>query len=269
MRGMIVSRRALLGLGALAAVTVVEGCTRAVRRTASTAAADTTPGPTPGPTTRPAATSTPSRTAASAASGRPAVEIAHAHTGRPEVALTFHGAGDPGIAREILAIAADHGAKITVMAVGAWLAQQPQMAADVLHGGHDLGNHTYNHLDIDALDEATAKSEIVRCRDVLHTLVGTGGTLFRPSQSQHATSLVLRLAGAAGYPTNLSYDVDSLDYTDPGAAAVRANVAHATAGSIVSMHFGHAGTVAALPAILADLKGRGLRAVTATELLAA
>lgn len=38
-------------------------------------------------------------------------------------------------------------------------------------------------------------------------------------------------------------------------------------GSVVSLHFGYAGTIAALPGILDDLKRRGLRAVTTTELL--
>ena len=56
--------------------------------------------------------------------------------------------------------------------------------------------------------------------------------------------------------------------TDPGADAVQAGAATATAGSIVSLHFGHPGTVAALPGILDDLRARGLQAVTASTLLA-
>jgi hypothetical protein len=35
----------------------------------------------------------------------------------------------------------------------------------------------------------------------------------------------------------------------------------------VSLHFGYADTVTALPAVLAELHRRGLRAVTTTELL--
>jgi hypothetical protein len=37
----------------------------------------------------------------------------------------------------------------------------------------------------------------------------------------------------------------------------------------VSLHFGHAGTVTALPAILRGLTGRGLRPVTLSALLSA
>ena len=38
-------------------------------------------------------------------------------------------------------------------------------------------------------------------------------------------------------------------------------------GSIISMHFGHPGTVTALPAIVHGLAKRKLRPVTLTELL--
>jgi peptidoglycan/xylan/chitin deacetylase (PgdA/CDA1 family) len=197
----------------------------------------------------------------------PAVEFAHGSRTSRQVALTFHGAGDPQIARELLAIFAAAHANVTVLAVGTWLAANPQIAREIVDAGHELGNHTYSHLDIDSLDEAAARTEIVRCRDLLRAQVGSGGMLFRQSQAQHSTPLVRRLAGDAGYRVCLSYDIDSLDYTDPGPAAVRANVATAQPGSIVSMHFGHPGTVVAMPQILADLAARGLQPVTASTLL--
>ncbi|UQX88689.1 polysaccharide deacetylase family protein [Jatrophihabitans telluris] len=202
------------------------------------------------------------------AAGVPAVEITHGPRSTNQIALTFHGAGDPAIARQLLGVFAAARVHVTVMGVGTWLSGNPAVAREIAAAGHELGNHTFQHLDINSLDPATARSEIIRCRDVLRSLVGSGGLLFRPSQTQHASRDVLGLAGAAGYRTCLSYDVDSLDYTDPGAAAVRANVAQARAGSIVSLHFGHPGTVAAMPAILRDLSARGLRPVTASRLLA-
>jgi peptidoglycan/xylan/chitin deacetylase (PgdA/CDA1 family) len=195
------------------------------------------------------------------------VQVAHGPRNRPEVALTFHGQGDPGLARELLAELRAHAARVTVMAVGTWLVQYPAMAADILAGGHELGNHTYHHWDINSLDRPRARSEIDRCRDVLRSLTGSPGQHFRQSQAPTATPLVLALAGQAGYPVALSYDVDSLDYTDPGAATVRSNVRAARGGSIVSMHFGHPGTLEAMPGILADLAARGLKPVTAQTLL--
>jgi peptidoglycan/xylan/chitin deacetylase (PgdA/CDA1 family) len=196
------------------------------------------------------------------------VEIVHGPRTHPRVALTFHGQGDPAIARAILDEAERGGAHVTVLAVGSWLDEHPDLARRILDGGHDLGNHTLRHLDINALSEAEADAEIRGCAERLRRLTGSIGTWFRPSRTAHASPLVARLARGAGYPHVLSYDVDPLDFTSPGAPAVTRRITgEVRNGSVVSLHFGYADTVAALPAVLEDLNRRGLRAVTTTELL--
>ncbi|GLX01670.1 polysaccharide deacetylase family protein [Microtetraspora sp. NBRC 16547] len=195
-------------------------------------------------------------------------EVVHGPRERPMVALTFHGAGSPKLADEALLAIEKAGGHATVLAVGTWLDQYPAMARRVLDGGHDLGNHTQNHLDISSMDAVSARREIEECAARLRTLTGSIGSWFRPSAARTATPLVRRLSARAGYPTCLSYDVDSLDHTDPGPDAVVANVLRAVRpGSVVSMHLGHPGTVTALPRILDGLRTRGLRAVTVTDLL--
>ncbi|AEY91810.1 polysaccharide deacetylase [Streptomyces corchorusii] len=184
------------------------------------------------------------------------------------MALTFHGQGDPALAHALLDTAEQRGARLTVLAVGTWLDQHPDLARRILDGGHDLGNHTQRHIGVNTLPEAEARREITDCAARLKRLTGSIGTWFRPSRAPAASPLVARLARAAGYPHVLSYDVDSLDYTRPGAAAVTREVlAGVRNGSVVSLHFGYPDTVAALPDVLTELGRRGLRAVTTTELL--
>ena len=206
--------------------------------------------------------------AAAPASARPTGELVHAGTGRPEVALTFHGAGDEALARRLLTLLHDHGAAATVLAVGTWLRRYPDAGRMVVDLGHELGNHTWSHPDLAALDEAGVRVEIERCRDLIAGTTGGPGAFFRPSQAQHATPIVRRAAVAAGYPAVLSFDVDSRDFTDPGAAVVRRNAAAVTAGGVVSLHLGHPVTLNALPGVLDDLSARGLRPVTASTLFA-
>ncbi|MCB5182698.1 polysaccharide deacetylase family protein, partial [Streptomyces antimicrobicus] len=199
--------------------------------------------------------------------GRP-VQIDHGPRDRPQVALTFHGNGDPATARAVLAEAERSGARLTVLAIGTWLDAHPELARRILDGGHELGNHTWHHGDINAMAEAEAYAEITGCAERLKRLTGSIGSWFRHSQGRYASPLVQRLAQRAGYPHVLSYDVDSLDFTSPGAAAVIRNVIGTVrSGSVVSLHFGYADTVDAMPPLLEELARRKLRAVTTTELL--
>ncbi|MGM9384873.1 polysaccharide deacetylase family protein [Streptomyces antibioticus] len=259
-------RRVVLRAGA--GLVVAGACAAGCARTGAVAhsAPDATSPPPASPT---GASTAPARPAPSPRRfpGQP-VQVDHGPRGRPRVALTFHGNGDPATARALLAEAERRGARITVLAVGTWLDAHPEMARRILDGGHDLGNHTMRHLDINTMSEADATREIEDCAARLKRLTGSVGTWFRPSRAARASPLVETLARRAGYPHVLSYDVDSLDFTSPGAPAVTRTVLDAVrGGSVVSLHFGYADTVAALPAVLDELDRRGLRAVTTTELL--
>lgn len=185
------------------------------------------------------------------------------------VALTFHGAGVPARTSAVLEIARAHDAHLTVFAVGQWLQANPGLGKAILAAGHDLGNHTWSHQPMRHLSASEADAEVSRGAAQVAAVRGTAGLLFRPSGTPTSTPVIRAAARTAGYLRCISYDVDPQDYLDPGAAAVESRtLAAVRAGSIVSLHLGHEGTVAALPGILAGLRSRGLRAVTVTELLA-
>ncbi|MBN0048922.1 polysaccharide deacetylase family protein [Streptomyces actuosus] len=253
------------GTGLLTSAAFAVGC--------ATTGAVAHPAPTPTSTSPPTRSSPSAPGNARTAPGprrypRAAAQITHGPRTRPRVALTFHGQGDPALARALLDEAERHGARVTVLAVGTWLDEHPGMAGRILDGGHDLGNHTHRHLGINAMPEAAARAEISACAHRLEQLTGSIGTWFRPSRAARASPLVTRLAREAGYPHVLSYDVDSLDFTSPGADTVtRTVLAAVRSGSVVSLHLGYPDTVAALPAVLEELDRRGLHAVTTTELL--
>ncbi|GAA3296961.1 polysaccharide deacetylase family protein [Dactylosporangium vinaceum] len=226
--------------------------------------------PVAAPSPQPAGSPVPSSPAASSPAPRtlPA-EVDSGPRDVAAVALTFHGQGEPGVVGGLLDALAAAQVKATVLAVGTWLQQQPQLARRVVADGHELGNHTLNHADIKSMSDDKAYAEIAGCAEAVRSVSGQIGRWFRPSQTQHSTARIRAQAARAGYATCLSYDVDSLDYTDPGPdAVVRTTLQGVRNGSIVSLHFGHAGTVTAIPKLLAGLRDRGLRPVTASELLA-
>ena len=253
-------RRDTLRAAAALTLTALAGCD-ADRPPATTVH----PGPSaPVPPVADAPTASPSVTA-------PALpdEVRHGPRDRAAVALTFHGQGDPRQVTALLGELRRTATPVTVLAVGAWLTAEPDLGRRILADGHELGNHTQNHLDIKTFEPSRAYAEIATCAQAVRTVSGSIGRWFRPSQTQYATSMIKAAARRAGYPTCLSYDVDSRDYTDPGTdAVVSATLTAVHKGSIVSLHFGHDGTIAAIAPLLAGLRARGLRPVTVSDLLA-
>jgi peptidoglycan/xylan/chitin deacetylase (PgdA/CDA1 family) len=264
------SRRTLLGVAGSAAVGAsLAGCSGA------SAKADGPPGtsaPSGSGATAPTSGSTPAASVSPAVSSRPAAgpDITHGSRALPAVALTFHGDGPESIVRELIATWRRHDAHVTVLAIGRWLAAAPDVVRMLRDAGHELGNHTWSHRTMPRLPAAQVRTEIDRADGELMKLTGSSGRWFRPSGTPTSTPAIRAAAVRAGYGACLSYDVDPVDYTDPGPDAIVRSFSHQVRpGSIVSLHLGHPGTVAAMPAILAHLHDRGLTAVTASELLTA
>ena len=195
-------------------------------------------------------------------------DITHGSRTRKEVALTFHGAGSLAYAKKILAEVAHAKAGISILVVGKWLQEFPELAKMILDAGHDLGNHTMTHPVLTQLSLSKVQTEINRCDAILTKLTGEKGKWFRPSGTLKSNAVIRTAAGRAGYPNCLAYDVDSRDYTDQSVSAtVKIITTSVKPGSIIGMHFGHAHTVKAIPLILADLHAKGLKPVTVTQLL--
>jgi len=249
---MALSRRSLLGAAAAA---FLAACSKQARRVAGNTSAAASSAPTAAPTTR--------------ATG-PAEVLYSGPRDRKQVALTFHGSGDPTLTIQLLDEAKRLSAPITVFAVGTWLRQYPNMAHRLLDAGHELENHTLTHPQLRGASAVVVGREVTGCRDVLAAQTGNGGTYFRPSGMEgNYPPVVMEQAGMAGYRFVCGFDLDPSDYLDPGAAAIEARVRAALKpGSIISLHLGHAGTVAAFPTLVADIRARGLEPVLVRDLLA-
>jgi peptidoglycan/xylan/chitin deacetylase (PgdA/CDA1 family) len=258
------TRRTFL-LGALS-VAGVAACGKAARRAAAPA---TGSGATGGGATAAPATPAATDTTIVPPPGAPAAYIAHGPRTSTVVALTFHGAGDPALTDQMLALAARLQAPITVFAVGQWLQQHPDISGKILAAGHQLANHTYTHPSLSTLGQAAVAQEITKCRDVLVVQSRSTGDYFRPSGvNGQPSQLILEEAGKAGYGISVGFDVDSLDYTDPGASAIVSRVAAGVRpGSIVSLHLGHSGTVAAFERVVGAIRSRGLAPALVRDVL--
>jgi peptidoglycan/xylan/chitin deacetylase (PgdA/CDA1 family) len=253
------------------------------RRVLLAAAASAVAAACSGPATPPGASAGSGNTRPLPSTGRRRVATTTQTTGQPSkpaqvvfagprtghrVALTFHLSGDPTLVVRLLDAAARAGAPISLFAVGRWVVKHPDLVRRILADGHELNNHTWTHPVLGRLTGPAVAAEIRGCQAALTRATGGGGRYFRPSGMTQPSPLVLSEAGAAGYPLVVSFDVDPRDYEDPGAGAVATRVATGLRpGSIVSLHTGHADTVAAFDPIVTAVRRRGLQPVPLHQLL--
>ena len=238
---------------------------RAASRAATPAADRSAPRPTvpavtrsprPGPA---AATRSPSP-------GGAATEVAHGPRTRPAVALTFHGAGDPSLTRRSSGSPPPPRPASPCSPSATWLDGEP--GARPPHPRR-RARARQPHLEPPALRRLSRAAGPPRGRarpaTLLTSLTGSAGSRASGSPAAHraAPARSARSPAASGYHRSAS-PTTSTRWTTPTPARPGRRRSHrdAVRGSIVSLHLGHPGTLAALPVILDGLARRGLRAVT-------
>ena len=183
-----------------------------------------------------------------------------------EVVLTFDDGPRAGRTSKILRTLDDFGVKATFLMLGSAAKANPQLAQEVALGGHTVGSHTYDHVDLETVSRQEALDEIAKGEDALSAaLAGAGQSLspfFRfPYLSQDG---FLRTSLTQGGAVVLDVTIDSKDYYKDSAAVVAARTLarlDARGSGIILFHDIHQRTVDMLPAFLAELEERGYSVV--------
>jgi peptidoglycan-N-acetylglucosamine deacetylase len=183
------------------------------------------------------------------------------------VALTFDG-GPSGYTRQIDRILQRKHVRATFFWVGSRVDGWETVVKRVDRQGHEIANHSWLHDDLTMLPASAIRSQLARTNRVLARLTGERPRIFRPPYGA-VNPTVRRVAADLGMRTVI-WDLDSIDWMSPCAeiaARVRRGVRHR---SIVLLHDGggnRAPTVCALPRIIRDLRARGYRFATVSEVL--
>lgn len=181
-------------------------------------------------------------------------------TGSRGVALTFDDGPHPIWTPQMLDRLRAAKVKATFCLVGTEVHDHPALVARIVREGHTLCNHTWHHeLDLGSRPAAEIRANILRTnQEILRAVPGARIKYFRQPGGKWTPALIKVVRELGMVP--LHWDVDPSDWEKPGAAAISSRVInHARAGSIVLMHDGggdRSGTLAACPAILANLKKR-------------
>lgn len=197
--------------------------------------------------------------------------VTSVNTTNKVVALTFDDGADGANTNKILDILAKNNVKATFFLTGSGANNHPQYIKNIAAKGHQLGNHSYTHPDFTKLTATQMKSELDRTEALIKSLTGkTTKPIFRAPFGA-VNSTVLNGVGASGYGYTIQWNIDKVDWKGLTASQINTKVqTNIKPGSIVLMHTGAGapGTPLALPTMISQLKAKGYKFVTVSQLLA-
>ncbi|WP_429841470.1 polysaccharide deacetylase family protein [Brevibacillus sp. FIR094] len=187
------------------------------------------------------------------------------------IALTFDDGPDQVYTPKIAALLKQYQAKSTFFVVGNRVSQYPEIAKSLVNDQHEIANHTYSHPDIRKLSGNRLLEEVQKTQETIYSATGVRPTLFRPPGGYYDEKVVDTAKQAGFLVIMWSWHQDTRDWSDPGVKKIVNKVLNnARNGDIVLFHdYGgnRRQTVQALEQILPELKNRGYKFVTVSELL--
>ena len=189
---------------------------------------------------------------------------------RGEVALTFDDGPDPAVTPRVLDLLEGAGARATFFCVGQRLADQPELAREMVRRGHLIENHTASHPNaFAAYGWRRMTAEVAHGQRLITQATGRAPRFFRAVaglRNPLLDPILARQGLQLAAWTRRGYDTRCRDPE----AVLRRLTRKLTAGDILLLHDGHAArtaqgepvVLAVLPRLLAELQARGLRPVT-------
>ncbi|MER5266831.1 bifunctional polysaccharide deacetylase/glycosyltransferase family 2 protein [Actinosynnema sp. NPDC002837] len=192
------------------------------------------------------------------------------------VVLTFDDGPDPRWTPQVLDVLRRNDVKATFFVTGVAAARYPDLVERMADEGHEVGLHTFTHVDLGTVGEARTAVELGQTQLVVAAATGRASTLVRPPYSASADALddedlaaVERMVGSGHLVLLSTHDTE--DWRNPGVDAI---VAAATPtdgrGAVVLAHDGggdRSQTVAALEQVIPKLRAEGRQFRTASDAL--
>jgi polysaccharide deacetylase family sporulation protein PdaB len=194
------------------------------------------------------------------------------NTNQRMLALTFDDGPDKVQTNQILDLLRKYNAKCTFFVIGKRVAKYPEIAKRIVAEGHEIANHTYNHIYFKSPTSAyEIRQEIERTESEIFQKTGRKSLLFRPPGGLYDDTIVQVSNQMGLIPVMWSWHQDTKDWSKPGVRNILNKVLqNARNGDIVLFHDhveGKTQTIAALELILPELQARGYRLVTVSELI--
>ena len=188
---------------------------------------------------------------------------------KPMVALTFDdGPGGETTAR-ILSALEKAGGKATFFMMGFNVTgENNELVLRMIEDGCELGNHTYNHENLEKLDAAGVRTVVRRCDYMVEETCGQAPSVMRPPYGDENEKTMSSLK-ALGHGAIL-WSIDTLDWEHKNPDRTYNEImTKVQDGDIILMHDVYPTTADAAERVIPALKERGFQLVTVSQLAAA
>lgn len=202
--------------------------------------------------------------------------IRHGDRESNKVVITIDDGWDPFWVVQALLILEEKEVHSTLFPVGAALEKYPTIWKEAVNRGHELGNHTYSHLELAGKPTQQIIYEICKWQGKANKMLNDQyeTRFFRPPgysgfETYRDSTRYEKLVAMSGMETVVLWDVDHT-YPLPEDASPQEIAdyiaAHTQGGSIILLHFIEE-DIKALPLIIDNLHERGFELVTLGEML--
>lgn len=185
------------------------------------------------------------------------------------MALTFDD-GPSGVDPvNLLNILAEKQTRCTFFLVGRGIEILPDHASRIIQRGHEIANHSYSHVDLGKLSEASIKAEIMKAENAMTNILGVDPKPFFRVPYNICNEVILDMAGNLGYSYTISSSIVVDDYNGAQDHEIIQRIMDSAGpGVIVTMDAGMRNySEKALLGIIKGLQDMGYSLVTISELL--
>jgi peptidoglycan/xylan/chitin deacetylase (PgdA/CDA1 family) len=208
--------------------------------------------------------------AVGAAAAAPARVVTEVPTSEKVVAFTFDDGPTRKWTPQILDVLRSNKVPATFFVIGQEVVRHPDLVAEEVRSGMEIGNHGFRHRRLRGLDRSAIVEEVRQGAQAIETAGAPAPTLYRlPAGIWDRTAL--SVLGSLGY-TVIGWSVDPQDWRHRFTAEQMEDLVLKTVrpGAIVIFHDGtnsSTATVEAVRALIPALKAAGYRFVTVSQLL--
>lgn len=191
--------------------------------------------------------------------------IYRGHPDKPMVSFLINVAWGNEYIPSMLATLKKNKVHATFFLEGRWAKENPDLTKMIADGGHEIGNHSYSHPNMQLINESQTREELLKTNEIIEAITGNKVTWFGPPAGAFRKETI-DIAHSLKLKT-VMWTVDTIDWQKPPKDVLIQRVTSKVhPGAMILMHPTKP-TDQALQSLITEIKSRNLRIGTVSKLM--